>query len=61
MLGHEKEKQLSRKIKRMQEKLDKTIARGSNCSDKLTESKLVELSQEIDKLIVNYYLNSDSE
>lgn len=51
-----KEIKIRQKIKFMQNKLDHAIINNHNCTN-----ELIELSQEIDKLIVDYYyLDSDS-
>ncbi len=56
MLGIDKKIKIMQKIRSMQIKLDDAVIKNHNCTD-----ELIELSQEIDKLIVDYYyLDSDS-
>jgi hypothetical protein len=51
----EKKVRIRQKIKYMQKKLDHAIINNQDCTN-----ELIELSQEIDKLIVDYYyLDSD--
>ena len=52
----DKKIKMRQKIKSLQKKLDHAVANNQNCTN-----ELIELSQELDKLIVDYYyLDYDS-